>query len=283
MTFYGPVVALSLLFLVRARAKVVGTTLSAVWGWAVAAVLVVGGIEFALSVIASESDTSAVTLPAWAMPARYAAAVLALCPTIALLGAKRPQDRVWQWVVLAFWGIMLVPAARVLLLYADSRVSPHAAQGILLLVVVAMGAVNWLATRFAVAAVLAASAQLLLVAPYTPMSSIIPDVGAPFALVAVLAALMACWLLEFWRPSRDSVNRIWLDFRDQFGLFWAARVMARVNAAARAHGWPIVVTWRCLQFNGADEHARKAFERSLRMLLRRFVSSAWLDERAGGA
>jgi hypothetical protein len=217
------------------------------------------------------------------MPARYAAAVLSLCPTVALLGAKRPQDRAWQWVVLSFWGIMLVPAARVLLLYADSKVSPHAAQGIFLLVIVAMGAANWIATRFAVPALIAAAAQFMLVAPYTPVAGLVVGVSPQFAMGGVLAALVAGWFLGKRRRPADVSDRVWLDFRDEFGLFWAARVMARLNVAARGHEWPMVVAWRGIQFGAADEHAREAFGRSLRMLVRRFVSAQWLDERSGKA
>lgn len=279
MVFYGPLVALSLLLLMRARSKVAGTTLAAVWAWAVGALLAVGGVELAIFAITSSETPREMILPAWATAARYAAAVLSLCPTIALLGAKRPQDRAWQWVVLSFWGIMLVPAARVLLLYNDSSVSPHPAQGTLLLVVVAMGAVNWIATRFAIPAVMAAIAQLLLIAPYTPLDDVVPGVAPQFALGGVLASLLACLLLEFTPTRRRAIDRMWLDFRDEFGLFWSARVMGRLNAAARGHGWPIAVTWRGIQFGVADEHAREAFGRSLRMLVRRFVSTDWLDER----
>jgi hypothetical protein len=279
MTFYGPVLALSIFFLLRARHRVLGTTLAAPWAWTIAALLAVGGVEFALSIATNENSTASVALPWWTMPARYVAAVLSLCPTIALLGAKRPQDRAWQWVVLAFWAILLVPAARVVLLYSESQVSLHAAQGVLLLVVVTMGGANWIATRYWLAAIVAAAAQCVLVAPYTPLSVAFSDVSPQIALAGALLALLVCRLLELRARRVDPASRTWLDFRNQFGLFWAARVMARLNLAARAHGWPIVVTWGGIQ-STADEHAQKAFDRSLRMLLRRFVSSDWLAERS---
>jgi hypothetical protein len=281
MTFYGPVLALSIFFLLRARHRIYGTTLAAPWAWTIAALLAVGGVEFALSIATNESSSTA-AIPWWAMPARYVAAVLSLCPTVALLGAKRPQDRAWQWVVLSFWAIMLVPAARVALLYSESEVSLHAAQGVFLLVIVAMGAANWVATRYWLAATVAAAAQFVLIAPYTPLSGAFPDLSPQVALAGALLALLVCRLLELRTRRVDSVSRTWLDFRNQFGLFWAARVMARMNLAARAHAWPIAVTWGGIQ-STADERSQEAFDRSLRMLLRRFVSSDWLAERSASS
>jgi hypothetical protein len=280
MTFYGPVLALAIYFLLRARRKIQSTTLAAVWAWALVGMLAVGGVEFALSIAASENSTDSEALPWWAMSARYAAAVLALCPTIALLGAKRPQNRAWQWVVLAFWAILLVPAARVVLLYSESRVSLHTAQGVFLLIIVAMGAANWIATRYWIAATFAAAAQLLLVAPYTPLAGTLPELSPQIALAGALLALLICRLLELRPRNVDPMSRVWLDFRDQFGLFWAARVMARMNIAARSHDWPIAVSWRKVEYSSADASAREAFDRSLRMLLRRFISSDWLAERS---
>jgi hypothetical protein len=276
---YVAVVVLSLALMIRGRARIVGTTLAAAWAWAFAALLLVCGIEIALWFAAENRDLLPAVYPSWTTPARYAAAVLALCPTVALLGAKRPQDRAWQWVVLSFWAIMLVPAARSFLLLGGEMALPHAAQGVFLLVIVAMGAANWIATRFTWAAVAVGAAQATLIGPYTPLSQLLPHIPPLVSLVPVLLALIVCRRQASpVRPS-DPLERDWLDFRDAFGLFWAARVMARLNTAARQHGWPVVFAWRGVQLDDADLRAREAASRSLRMLLRRFVSNDWLTER----
>lgn len=271
------VFALALAMLLRGRTRVLETTLAAAWTWSFAAVTAVGCIEIAVW-LATRDQGPLSPLPAWAAAARYAAAVLALCPTIAVLGAKRPQDRAWQWVVLSFWAILLVPAARSYLLLGG-EIAVHAAQGTLMLVVASMGAVNWFATRFRWAAIAACAAQLTLIAPYTPLASVALPAFPPNALIPVLLALVARRLQENPARSANSTERLWLDFRDAFGLFWAVRVMARLNAASAQHGWPITVTWRGIEFGDADDRPLAAFARSLRMLLRRFVADDWLPER----
>lgn len=263
-----------------ARRKVAGTTLAAVWAWAAAAVIAVGGVESGVWLSAGGNGMIS-GLPRWADAARYAAAVLALCPTIALLGAKRPQDRAWQWVVAAFWTAMMVPAARACLLQGGVVVALHAAQGAFLLVIVAMGVANWIATRFAVAAIVGGGAQALLVAPYTPLAVWLPETPIATqaaALVGIALAIAICFCRRRTAHAGDPIERQWLDFRDQFGLFWSARVMARLNVAARAHGWPMTIQWGRIAFDAqADEQARAAVGRCLRMLLRRFVSAEWLS------
>jgi hypothetical protein len=278
MIVLGPALVVAIILLAIARGKVAATTLAAVWTWAAVAVAVVGGVEIGVALPGIGGSSSD-----WSHAARYAAAVLALCPTVAMLGAKRPQDRAWQWVVASFLTVMMLPAARAYLLPGGDGVTLHAVPGTFLLVVVAMGVANWVATRFALAAVLGGAAQMLLVAPYTPLAPLFSDV--PFAppdaaMVGIAAALLSCQLPKRTKEDADASERLWLDFRDQYGLFWAARVMARMNAAARAHRWPASIHWRRVEVDAAiDEHARSAFTRSLRMLLRRFVSTSWLSAR----
>lgn len=290
MVFCIPVLVLAVVLLAVARRNVVGTTLAAVWAWAAVAVIAVGGVEigvwFATGAGAGAVVGPGVPLPAWCHAARYAAAVLALCPTVALLGAKRPQDRAWQWVVAAFWAVMMVPAARAYLLQGGDAVVLHTSQGVFLLAVAAMGVANWIATRFAVAALMGGAAQTLLVAPYTPLAGMLPEL--PLALpVAALVGIAAALLARYWLARRqrggDPIERVWLEFRDQYGLFWSARLMARLNAAARLHGCPAAIHWRSVTIDAGDEHARTALARSLRMLLRRFVSTKWLSANGGAA
>ena len=42
-------------------------------------------------------------------PLDFAAAMIVFCPAMALLGAKRPQDKPWQLIVLSLWGILALP------------------------------------------------------------------------------------------------------------------------------------------------------------------------------
>jgi hypothetical protein len=83
-------------------------------------------------------------------------------------------------------------------------------------------------------------------------------------------------------------NRLWRDFRDTFGLFWALRLQERVNAVAATNDWPLMLGW-----SGMVDHATgqplaqidAAIEPTLRTtikgLLRRFVSGRWIAARMG--
>ena len=78
-----------------------GSTLFAPCCWAALAWLAVTATELAIISIAGSA--------AWADQARFVAAVSTFCPTVALLGAKRPQDRAWQAIVLSLWCVLALP------------------------------------------------------------------------------------------------------------------------------------------------------------------------------
>src|SRR5262249_3512281 len=71
-----------------------GTTLVAPVAWAVFSLIALAGAEL----IAWFSPTAD-----WLPHLRLTAAGTTFCPLMALLGAKRPQDRGWQFVVLSLW------------------------------------------------------------------------------------------------------------------------------------------------------------------------------------
>ncbi len=99
--------------LARCFRSLEGTTLRAPWYWTLAAVVAPGrGRVFRRAVPLSASHV------------RYLAAVATFCPLMAVLGAKRPQDRPWQFVVLSLWIVLALPGLQAWF----SR--PHAARSI---------------------------------------------------------------------------------------------------------------------------------------------------------
>ncbi len=81
------------------------------------------------------------------------------------------------------------------------------------------------------------------------------------------------------------LDRVWLDFRDAFGAVWGLRVMERMNASAAMLGWPVTLSWQGFLANepgAGNVETPQIVEDSLRTLLRRFVSPAWIDERLAG-
>jgi hypothetical protein len=101
---------------------------------------------------------------------------------------------------------------------------------------------------------------------------------------------------------------VWREFRDWYGTVWGVRVMERVNASVEMHNGPIVLGWEgflwrnahslegeCRPLDAAGDlsgdrgggaiatrlasEQQTAIEQSLRNLLRRFVSSQWIEGR----
>ena len=63
-----------------------------------------------------------------------------------------------------------------------------------------------------------------------------------------LLCLAASWLLVAGGLPRGGgalagIDRVWLDFRDAFGVVWALCIEQRVNASAAMYGWPVVLNW----------------------------------------
>jgi hypothetical protein len=84
-------------FLVR------GSTAVPAAAWACAAAL-------ALAAESAVRATGGLTEPAAFAAARLGVVALAMCPTMSLLGAKRPQHGVWQFIVASLAGILALPA-----------------------------------------------------------------------------------------------------------------------------------------------------------------------------
>ncbi|HEY2841351.1 MAG TPA: hypothetical protein VGJ26_19495, partial [Pirellulales bacterium] len=99
------------LVLLRAARQLRGTTLTAPLAWGGLALTAICGVELLALAAGEESAIE------WLQSARFVAAVSSLCPAIALLGAKRPQSRAWQFIVLTLLGILALPALFSLLLH----------------------------------------------------------------------------------------------------------------------------------------------------------------------
>jgi hypothetical protein len=153
-------------------------------------------------------------------------------------------------------------------------------------VLIALGLVNYLPTRFAAAAVLLAAGQVVALSPYLelvhrPLFENAPLVG----LVLVVGALLAAWIAARWqRSAANELVRLWLEFRDAFGLLWGLRLQERINAVAKQNGWSVELTWG--GFRAAETGAIvKEFEpeveaglsMAMRGVLRRFVRNSVLD------
>ncbi len=260
-----------------------GTTLMAVWAWSAMALFVATAVELTIALGgAGREGTDAL---------RFAAAAATFCPLVALLGAKRPQDRAWQLIVLSFWVILALPAAQQWLLRPGQPMTVHPIWSWFLVVLIVVGASNYMPTRYAIASLLAAAGQTILVWRQLPWGRCgdsprgnavdwMPLVG--LGLLAAAAGMAALGWPRRTTAARSPLERLWSDFCDQFGVVWGLRVAERINTTATQNGWNVRLTWHGLtQSNGSplDSPPTAELEQTLRQLLRRFVSADWIDRR----
>lgn len=215
---------------------------------------------------------------------------LTLCPGIALLGAKRPQDRSWQWIVASFWLILSLPALQAVVMGRGGSGELHPARVWFTWGVILFTAANSLCSRYAMAVVVAAAGQWLL---FVSIGAAIGNEGPPDhsgappwlppALIAG-AVLLTCVPLPAV-PPRGVLDPLWLDFRQAFGLVWTLRLQESVNQIAHTNGWDLRLEWagfRRASDGGEpelDATERHVLQQALRNHLRRFVSTSWIDQR----
>jgi hypothetical protein len=207
---------------------------------------------------------------------RYVALCLTGCAGIAVLGARRPLFGAWNFVVLGLFTVMMLPLAESLLLGTDSH---DGLRLFFLAATVAIGAINYLPTRFAPAALLLLAAGTVEIALlfFPGWFEIRDETLALHALI--LAVPWISWLCVVKRSREGSeFDQIWLGFRDRWGLLWSQRVREQFNHAAANAGWPVKLSWRGLVIEpGMDLPAPGEQERmlhTLRALLQRFGTGA---------
>jgi hypothetical protein len=218
--------------------------------------------------------------------------------------------------VFALWGVLALPAVETLVRGRGEEFSLDPVRSWFLMGLIILSVINHLPTRFVAAALLFGAAQLVIFWAYLPWGGFYVFHAwrwIPSALV--LASLFCVQTAAKPRLPRVPVidecpdlrawSLVWRDFRDYFGTVWSVRIMERVNAQAAMCGWPIRLAWDGLSGNrptvpqiaapgdapyvGRSDADRSppsvtpqqlsAIEKSLRTLLRRFVSTEWIDQR----
>ena len=129
----------------------------------------------------------------WLSHAHYLASLLAMCPFVAVLGARRPGAGVWHAVVLALLVVLSLPLFQASIgRFAPRPVILDEMWSLFVLCVVSVGVLNYLPTRYAPAAVLYAVAQASQLLPLSVWFSDAADASqgtvgiAPVALSALV-------------------------------------------------------------------------------------------------
>jgi len=272
--------------LFRVHRVVQGTTLMTAWGAALI-LLTVWGVVWAVGNWGPSVSDGLLSRFC------YSTAVLGLCPPVAVLGARKPVSRAWAaFVLIPLLLVFSIPAVSTWWRHGpDTALQLEAPMLIGFLLVLVMGAGNYVGTRFTWAALAYAAAVATVILPATDFAETLD--APPVALVNAAAILLGMSGWAAIRAGRRANlelphhDRLWIAFRDAFGIVWATRVMQRINWTAREENWPAELDFTGLRWTetkiDADEK-RRVIERLIhtyRWLLKRFVNDEWIDIRLG--
>ncbi len=262
------------------------TTLTTAWRWSLGAVVLWIAVWSTTALSGVVSDPLASQF--W-----YVLSVVLLCPAIAVLGARRPGSRVWNWFVLVPLIVVLGRPLATSWNRDFEIVALHVETPVLLghLLVLVMGGGNFLGTRHTLATLLFVSAQLMFLIPFFGSGNS-PLVEYRDALRIAGTLLLSASIWTAARADRitsrlEGFDQVWRDFRDSFGIVWARPIQDRMNETARKEQWPVQLQMDGFHWSEPDVNsperiaANPRIEHTLRWLLRRFVDPDWIDVRLG--
>ncbi len=227
---------------------------------------------------------------AWQDQTWYWSAILACCPLISVLGAKRPTSRVWNWfIILPLIAVLGWPALTVLIRYPDLvalKIQAPVYLGFALVLVMGIG--NYMGSRYGMSAFLLGVAVALSLWPTS--SSYSGTVDSAIRLRGIAAFICGIAVLHAYRQSiRPSLedsgyDKLWFDFRDAFGIVWSIRIQDRINQTAEKETWCVRLgtegfIWEEDAPSDKRDLSEERLTHTLHWLLRRFVDSKWIDER----
>jgi hypothetical protein len=203
---------------------------------------------------------------------RFVAFALTGCAAVAVLGARRPGAGAWNFVVVGLLAVLLLPLA---FGFARGEPRPETLNIVFMAGVVAVGVLNYLPTRLAPAAILVAAACGMETAIWLNPDHWYAEPGVP---VSPLLIGMSPWLVYLeaarWPMPLNEFDRLWLRFRNRFGLVWSQRLREQFNRAAANAGWPVVLRWQGLRRQPGtelpDREVQEQIVSGLRALLTRF-------------
>jgi len=266
----GALAVLLTVLALRGALRLRATTLSAPCLWTA-----VAGLCLAIESLC-QGDVEGIEFSAL----QFSVAAMTFCPLMAVLGAKRPQHRGWQWVVLSLWIVLIWPAVQAVLLPAGVRVELFIAWKLFLWGLIGVGLLNYLPTRHSLAAVGVAMGQVILLQAHLGVGNGLP---AEWSLLLGVSCFVLASLLIGWRGEPQStatsqgalvsLNRRWRNFRDAYGAFWALRMLGRINQAAELRKWPWRLGWSRFLTDQQQPTAEQwaELEQTMTTILRRFT------------
>lgn len=224
----------------------------------------------------------------WHEAIQYSAHSLIFCPFMSLLGARRPQNRMWEMVVITLWFILVLPALEAVIVRPGQNYDTQGIRAWFMMILIFVSSMNIILGRFWICGFLIGCAQFALVNAHLPSWLQIQSTAmVPWGLGFAIAALIAMFALR--KPDRSKMrveNQVWLDYRDMFGGMWALRIRERINATAKMNDWDLRLEWD--GFTAADgtplpdtlpADTQRILHLNFWNLMRKFVSQSWIDQR----
>lgn len=236
--------------------------------------------------------------PGGAASMRLVVVALSLCPAMSLLGAKRPQHGVWQFIVASLAIVLALPVGRAVVVMPGSMPDVHILAEWFMLILAAVGWMNFIATRRGVAATLITAGQIVLMRPFLPglamdsqITSVIASPVVDCVAIGTAAAGTLIAVVQGWRhvgvrqagdrsahPLATVVDPPFLALRETLGAAWALRIAERFDQIAASRGWPCRLSFGGLSIAESEGDTRwhRDAWRAFVALMRRFVTVAWL-------
>ncbi len=214
----------------------------------------------------------------------YLAILALLAALISVLNARTPGERVWAGLMVLLVVVFLIPwleeAGRIRRGHGATLVQLDDPWTIFYGLLAVVGVTNYLPTRYGPAAV-AVGAVLLV--EYLSLTRVAWSaerraiLGEWAAWLLALSVWVAAWCGNRVVPGARFA-RLWLWFRDHWGVVWALRTQDRFNRTAGLLSWPLRLSWFGLEpagegaNTGAADSSAEA-EATLRGLITRFAKS----------
>ncbi|MEC9097201.1 MAG: hypothetical protein VX776_11240 [Planctomycetota bacterium] len=284
--------AVATILLGIALPKIKSTTLFAPWCWLILTIWSIA-LAHTLDTDVANSVNSGDSLPNsrpryWVEAIQFAAHALVFCPFMSLLGARRPQNKMWEFIVFSLWLVLILPALETVLLSPGQLADTQGIRAWFMLILIGVSAMNVILSRFWVSGLLIGVAQFLLVNPSLPSWSHLHfSHGMEVGLSVAIASFLVAFLQP--KPNRTGIREedvVWLDYRDMFGGMWALRIKERINQSATMYGWDLRLTWTgFVTADGAElpgklpEKTQQVLHQHFYNLMRKFVSRDWINRR----
>ena len=220
----------------------------------------------------------------------YLCAVTSLAALISVLNARTPGGGAWAVLMTLLVLVFLVPwleSAGLGGRRAADRLRLDFPWNIFYVLLAVAGVTNYAPTRYGPAAACLAFGFAVELAALSGASFPSVRTGDLWS-VHPWALGLSIWVAEARsrspRAGGSKLDRLWLWFRDHWGVVWALRVQERFNQAAERSGWPFRLGWYgVVPLPGAGpvpEPPHAAAETTLVTLLRRFAAPARMEELA---